>query len=256
MTKSLTLVIPCYREAARLEPARFLEFLDATEATRLLFVDDGSPDDTPTVLAELATRRPARIEVLTLAENVGKGEAVRRGLSAALDQPVELVGFWDADLATPLALVESFRATLSSRPDVAWVLGSRWRGLGRNIERDPVRHYLSRVFATVVSLMLGLPVYDTQCGAKVFRANPLLREVLSQPFLSRWIFDVEMLARLIREHRRGRAPEPCQILCELPLDRWRHDGRSHVRLGDFVVAFTDVWRIWRCYLREPASTRR
>jgi glycosyltransferase involved in cell wall biosynthesis len=243
MTLSLTLVVPCYREAERLEPARFLEFLDATEATRLLLVDDGSPDDTLRVLRELAARRPDRIEVLPLAKNAGKGEAVRLGLLAAMEQPGDLVGFWDADLATPLALVDEFRGVLETRPDVSWVLGSRWRGLGRDIQRNVLRHYLSRVFATAVSILLGLPVYDTQCGAKVFRTDSLLRLVLAEPFASRWIFDVEILTRLLAAHRAGLASSPAALTYELPLRTWHHDGRSHVRAGDFIRAAVDLWRI-------------
>lgn len=243
MTSSLTLVVPCYREADRLAPARFLEFLGTSAGTQLLFVDDGSPDDTPRVLRDLAARRPDRIEVMTLPRNVGKGEAVRGGMLHAMKSSPDLVGFWDADLATPLELVEEFRAVLEARPHVGWILGSRWRGLGRDIQRNASRHYLSRVFATVVSAMLGLPVYDTQCGAKIFRADDLLARVLSEPFVSRWVFDVEMLARLLKAHRAGVAPSPTELAYELPLSRWHHDGHSHVRPADFARAAVDLWRI-------------
>ena len=245
MTLSLTLVVPCYREATRLQPSRFLEFLEASEATRLLFVDDGSPDDTLQALKHMAAARPDRVTVLALAENVGKGEAVRRGLLRAMDDGTELVGFWDADLATPLRLAEDFRDLLADQPQVRWVLGSRWRGLGRQIERNAIRHYVSRVFATVVSTMLDLPVYDTQCGAKVFRTDDTLRRVLAEPFVSRWIFDVELLARLVIAHRAGTAPDPRLAVHELPLSHWVHDGRSHVRPGDFVRAAVELWRISR-----------
>jgi len=245
MTLSLTLVIPCFREAERLLPERFLAFLSSTAGTHLLFVDDGSPDDTPQVLRALAARMPDRIEVLTLPRNAGKGEAVRQGLLRAMETGPDLVGFWDADLAAPLELAQEFRQILEIRPESRWVLGSRWRGMGRDIRRKALRHYLGRVFATAVSMMLGLPVYDTQCGAKVFRADSLLKQILSEPFISRWIFDVEMLARLLREHRAGLASPPSALVYEHPLSTWHHDGRSHVRAGDFIRAAADLWRIGR-----------
>lgn len=250
MTLSLVLVVPCYREAARLQPGRFLEFLEASEDTRLLFVDDGSPDNTLQVLRAMASAQPDRVGILSLETNLGKAEAVRRGLLDATKGRPDLVGFWDADLATPLHLVEGFRTLLANRPEINWVLGSRWRGLGRTIRRNAVRHYVSRVFATAVSVMLELPVYDSQCGAKVFRADAHLAGVLETPFSTRWVFDVEMLARLLRAHREGRGPAPLASVVELPLDEWVHDGRSHLGPLDYLTAATDLLVIWRRYLRR------
>lgn len=250
MTASLTLVIPCFREAHRLAPGPFLAFLDQDPTARLLLVDDGSPDSTLEALRRLEAERPDRIEVLALPENRGKGEAVRAGLRKAMEAGPDLVGFWDADLSTPLDASADFRAVLANGPDVHWVIGSRWRGLGRDIRRNPARHYLSRVFATVASVVLGLAVYDTQCGAKIFRADPLLRAVLDDPFVSRWIFDVELLARFAAAHRAGAAPDPQAAVYELALDQWRHDGRSHVRPADFALAFADLWRIRGRYFRR------
>ena len=105
------------------------------------------------------------------------------------------VGYWDADLATPL---EESTACIAWRPagpasrscwgcgSIAWVR----RCTSRRSGITP-----GRVFATFASLVLGLPVYDTQCGAKLVHA-PIVPQLFGEPFSSRWIFDVEVLARL------------------------------------------------------------
>ena len=104
------------------------------------------------------------------------------------------MGFWDADLATPLAAVDEFAATLAERPTIEMVFGARVALLGRHINRLPSRHYLGRIFATLASTVLSLRIYDTQCGAKIFRNSAAFRRVMAEPFESPWIFDGEFFS--------------------------------------------------------------
>ena len=164
-----------------------------------MFVDDGSTDDTPLVLERLRQRHPRQVCTLRLSTNVGKAEAVRRGMRVALRRQPAMVGYWDADLATPLDAIPRFVDVLQARPELDLVMGSRVALLGRDIRRSTLRHFTGRVFATAASLVLRLPVYDTQCGAKLFRVTPRFQELISQPFRARWIFDVEILARMVFE---------------------------------------------------------
>jgi dolichyl-phosphate beta-glucosyltransferase len=131
------------------------------------------------------------------------------------------------------------------------VLGSRVRLLGRRIERRAARHYLGRLFATVVSWMLGLPVYDTQCGAKLFRVSPEMRGVFERPFLSRWIFDVEILARWGQSVRARNAGWG---ILEIPLREWRDVPGSKLRIKDFFRAALGLVEIQRAYSRPRRST--
>jgi glycosyltransferase involved in cell wall biosynthesis len=209
-----TIVVPCYNESARLRPDPLVE-LARLDPFHLVLVDDGSTDDTRARLASIAARSEGRAHVLALDKNRGKAEAVRRGLRLALDEGAGVAGYLDADLATPIWEVPRLLAELDD-PKVEVVLGSRVALLGRHIERSAVRHYLGRVFATVASIGLGLAVYDTQCGAKLFRKSEAFLHALEEPFTSRWAFDVEILGRMLY----GPAAIPASSLVEVPLREW------------------------------------
>lgn len=244
------LVIPCFNEAQRLPVEKFKASVRAQHILRFLFVNDGSTDATLQVLESLCSYAPGRFRYCDLPRNVGKAEAVRIGVLSALDSGPDYVGYWDADLATPLAVISAFCELLDAQPRLEMVFGARVRLLGRVIERSALRHYPGRIFATAASLSLGLGVYDTQCGAKLFRASPVVRSLFQEPFLTRWLFDVEIIARLIQARRGTGLPQPEDVIYEYPLSEWRDVPGSKVKPHDFAKAFIDLARIhWR-YLRR------
>ncbi len=244
----VVVVVPCYNEAARLDRAAFRGFSLPQRRLRFCFVNDGSRDGTLGALQALCAECPDLGWTLDLPVNQGKAEAVRQGLLAAIATGPAIVAFWDADLATPLSELPRLHAVLEDNPQVELVLGSRVRLLGRHIARSAVRHYLGRIFATGASLTLGLPVYDTQCGAKLLRVTPALGEVLARRFLTRWVFDVELLARFERAARGSEVPIE-QRIYELPLLRWTDVPGSKVRPWDFVRSGLELLRIFRAYRR-------
>jgi glycosyltransferase involved in cell wall biosynthesis len=238
------LVIPCYNEARRLPVEAVLSFVAAHRDCSVCFVNDGSSDSTRHTLEALRARAPERVLVLDLERNGGKAEAVRRGvLHVAAGQRYEMIGYWDADLSTPLEQVQAMRDTLEQHQASVLAMGSRWRRLGSSIERSARRHMLGRVFATAASLVLDLPVYDSQCGAKLFRASAT--DVLfKEPFTTTWLFDLELLARL-RNHL-GLA-EVQRAVFEVPLTEWREVGGSKLGLAAMMAAPVDLFRIHRRY---------
>jgi dolichyl-phosphate beta-glucosyltransferase len=212
-----TIVVPCFNEAQRLHDDGFRPFLVSPQI-RLLFVNDGSTDETEARLHALCGRFDGRARTMNLAFNQGKGEAVRQGMLSALAEGAETVGYFDADLATPPSEMLRLIALLEDGPTQV-ALAARVGLLGTRIDRRASRHYLGRVFATFASLVLHLRVYDTQCGAKVFRRSELLAAALSEPFTARWAFDVELLGRLLAGTPGTRGLTE-RDLVEMPLRRW------------------------------------
>ncbi len=241
------IVVPCYNEELRLPAEQFQRFLSESGVS-FVFVDDGSRDKTLERLESLRNGHEDRVFVLASPQNRGKAEAVRVGLNFALDRNAQYAGYWDADLATPLDAIQEFMAVLDARPDLEMVFGARVKLLGRKVRRKTSRHYLGRVFATAVSLILRMPIYDTQCGAKLFRVGLLTRELVAEPFGSRWVFDVELLARYIR--RLGSAETAALRIYEYPLQAWEDVGGSKVKARDFLLAVRDVFWIYWKYMRN------
>jgi glycosyltransferase involved in cell wall biosynthesis len=241
----LSLVVPCYNEEKRLDVPAFRAARLEGHALELVFVDDGSKDGTRAVLEGLRAERPGDVRVVAYDKNAGKAEAVRRGLVDALGRSPDAVGFWDADLATPLFELPGFLEVLRTRPEVDIVIGSRVKLMGRSIERQAWRHYMGRLFATASSMALALPVYDTQCGAKVFRATELTRKVMADPFLAKWVFDVEIIARYAKYA--GEDGYVHRALYELPLRQWIDVRGSKLKASDFARAAVDLARIHQTY---------
>ena len=230
------IVIPCYNEGARLDESEVRKLIEADVDVYL--IDDGSTDDTLDVLKGLEESCPDHVSVTSFVENLGKGEAVRHGLLRAIEAGSSPVGYLDADFATSADEMNRL-ITRFSEEGVDVLLGSRWLHLGAEIKRNAVRHYLGRVFATFTSMILRMPVYDTQCGAKLFATSEVLSNSLAAPFISRWAFDVELLGRL---KKYGYSNDD---FYEEPLQRWIDVAGSKVKLTDTLRVAVDLYRLWR-----------
>jgi dolichyl-phosphate beta-glucosyltransferase len=256
MTPELALVVPCYNEAARLDPEAFVRFVTTHPGVQMVLVDDGCVDGTGEILDRIRSAAPASVTILRQPGNRGKGEAVRAGMLAALSMRPRVIGFFDADLSTPLQAVDDFLAVLRTRPAVELVLGSRVMLMGRDVRRRPSRHYLGRIFATAASHALDLPIYDTQCGAKMLRVNASTASLFAVPFRSRWVFDVELIARYLRLPVAPGEPSRRDRIYELVLPAWHDRPGSKLRWFDFPRAIVDLGHIWRERLAHVPSGHR
>jgi glycosyltransferase involved in cell wall biosynthesis len=182
----LSIVIPAYNEAVRIEPMLRAYRAGFGDDVEILVVANGCTDDT----AEVARRcGGAGVEVIDIPEAIGKGAAVRAGFARARGT---WVGFVDADLATSAAEYASLAAA-AERADGA--IASRWARGAHIVGRTPLRWLAGRFFAALVQGMFGLPYADTQCGAKIVHRR-FLASYLAHARVTDLAFDVEMLLLL------------------------------------------------------------
>ncbi|OSY87733.1 hypothetical protein WH52_09910 [Tenacibaculum holothuriorum] len=233
-TYQLVIVVPCYNEETRLPIQQFKSFVEQKENNNILicFVNDGSQDNTNEVLQRLSEEHPASITFLSLKENVGKAEAVRKGFLHCNEHfCYDKIAYLDADLAT--SLEECIRVSNFVNDEVIFAFGSRISKLDNNIKRKFYRFFIGRIIATLISLQLRLKVYDTQCGCKVFKTD-LVPSVFKNSFISKWLFDVEIFHRLIKMYGRKQLHT---LTKEVPLKAW-------LDTDDSRVEFTYMFKLW------------
>lgn len=214
-TPHLSIVIPAYNEAARIENAlaRVLECVERQGwDAEVLVVDDGSRDATPEIVHRWMERYP-RLHLIQNNGNRGKGYSVRNGLLQAAG---DIVMFTDADLSAPMEEAERLFAAIADGVDVA--IGSRWLDKARQTIHQPLyRRFFGRCFNWVTRTVMGLPFKDTQCGFKAFRREAA-QVIFRLQRIERWGFDPEILfiARKLGYDIR-----------EVPVT-WGHDERSRM----------------------------
>jgi glycosyltransferase involved in cell wall biosynthesis len=227
---SIAIIIPCYNEAKRIQISEFARFSNEHEDIEFYFVNDGSTDDTENLLFKIKESSPSKI--ISSIKNRGKGNAIRKGLVTALEDGFDLVGYLDADLSTSLEeFLRLKNLLINERLDL--VLGSRIKKIDTVIQRSFFRHIVGRIIATIIDQKFKLGVYDTQCGAKIFRSF-LLREIIDEPFRTRWFFDVELLLRIRKQH-------PDCNAAEIPLNRWHNVLNSKLSILSFPSVLKDLF---------------
>jgi dolichyl-phosphate beta-glucosyltransferase len=203
-------------------------------AFELILIDDGSRDDT-TARTRLLCEEFSEVRLIRLAENHGKGYAVRTGVLNAIGQ---VIVFADADGATPFNQIERLEAALAGGADVA--IGSRAFQLeGVTVKAKLYRHLIGRTFHQLVEWLADAGVKDTQCGFKLFRFS-VAQDLFSRMRMNGFSFDVEVL---LMARRRG-----YQVV-EVPIN-WTHQPGSKVRLTrDSIRMAADLFRIRTNWLR-------
>ena len=240
--EQICIVIPCYNEEMRLPLKEFQSFLHDTSNLRLCFVNDGSVDNTLQILQELQLQHRGKVDVVSYPDNVGKAEAVRRGIQYCNNKYAHsFIAYLDADLSTTLQ--ECLSMTQYLKDPIECCFGSRQNRAGSNIQRKTRRWLIGRVVASIITRILKIYVYDTQCGCKLFTKH-LSIYLFESPFISKWLFDVEIFLRLIALYGRQRVS---QKMLEIPLARWVDKGVSSVKVTYFFKLWVDLYHIHKTY---------
>ena len=196
--RKLSIVIPAHNEEKRIEKTldAYLNYFNLIEKERklnyeIIVVINNTKDNTEDIVKKFNSKNK-KIRYLNFKQG-GKGFAVIQGFKDALKRNSDIIGFVDADMATPpnqyvnlVLLTEKYDGVIADRylPTSEVYPPTTFR-----------RIIVSRIFNLLIRAIMSLPYKDTQCGAKVFRRNAI-EKVIPKLSMSQWAFDVELLYHL------------------------------------------------------------
>ena len=239
----MIMIIPCFNEVQRIDKQAYINFLKHTPDANLVFSDDGSTDNTISVLKEIKASHENCVHVYVSNRNHGKAEAIRSAVLYLKTQNLKpsKIAYIDADLA--VSLEECYALSKNLNDKIHFAFGSRISKVDNTIIRSSFRHYSGRMVSTVISNILGVAIYDTQCGCKIFKSD-LAFKVFENPFISKWLFDVEIFFRIINLYSKT---ELKHIAREIPLESWIDVGGSKVKLSYFFRMWYEFYLIKKQY---------
>ncbi|EAR02309.1 glycosyltransferase [Maribacter sp. HTCC2170] len=232
-------VIPCYNEEERLLTSEFKDFAHKNLGYHLCFVNDGSTDNTLSVLQGLRKGNEDTISIFNCKKNGGKAEAVRQGvLHLSKDHQLDYIGYLDADLSTDFRDFDELVQTLENS-DFKIVSGSRISRMGADITKESARKIISMTINFIIQKILGMPFKDTQCGAKIMDRE-IASSMFNKKFITRWLFDVEIFMRMRKHYGKEKVQ---RLICEKPLKRWIHADGSKLSMKDSITIVGQLAKI-------------
>ena len=226
----LSLIFPAHNEEHRIPNAleKAIAFLNQQEFTgEIIVVENGSSDRTYEVACGYQYQFENLIVLRTEAR--GKGVAVKTGMLAASGN---YRMFLDVDLSMPIEDVSNFiPPQLEKEVDIA--ISTR-EGVNSNRIGEPgYRHFMGRIFNTLIRILIMPKFQDSQCGFKCFRGN-VAEDLFKHQTVSGMAFDSEILyIALMRDYK----------IKEIGID-WYFDTDSRVRLvRDTIEMIRDTFHI-------------
>jgi glycosyltransferase involved in cell wall biosynthesis len=233
----LTIIVPVYNESKRWNVDFWNELINCTSA-KFIFVNDGSTDNSLELIFHLQASE--RVLCVNLPTNVGKAQAIAKGLSAASTHNSIYLGYLDADSAFNvqdiIRIIELSTEKIENEGfDSIW--SSRILLGGRTIERKLWRQWFSRLIATILGFAFpGLP-YDTQSGFKLWKREQILTTHFDYQFNTKWYLDLELFVKISNEHKNFR-------IWEEPVLYWKDVGGSKIAGKQLLIILRDTFVIF------------
>ena len=229
----LSIIIPAFNEEQRLPASleQVLTFLKAQSySSEILVVENASQDNTYQVARQFAAQYAdgePPIRVLQEPQQ-GKGAAVRRGIFNARGAYRFMC---DADLSMPIKEINRFFPPDIEQFDIS--IASREAAGAVRYDEPAYRHFVGRVFNTLIRVLALPGLNDTQCGFKCFRAE-IAEELFREMTITGWSFDVELL---YLAQQRG------YKIVEVPIP-WYYNPDSHISvIRDSMQMALDIFKI-------------
>ena len=225
----LSIIIPAHNEESRLSKTldEILQFSNTRAfRTEIIVVENASVDRTLEIAREYARTNPS---IRVIHEDLpGKGLAVKTGMLAAGG---DYRFICDADLSMPAGEISRFLPPALTGVDIG--IASREAPGAVRYNEPPLRHFVGRVFNTLVRIIVLHHLQDTQCGFKCFNRKAA-ETLFPLQTLHGWTFDVEILAI---------AQKLGFKIAEVPIP-WYYHGDSKVRVvRDSLKMARDLFRI-------------
>jgi len=223
-------IVPTYNERENIR--RLVDtVLQQDGRLEVLVVDDGSPDGTGQIVAELEAA-DSRVHLLERPKKMGLGTAYIAGFTWALERDYQYILEMDADFSHDPAHLPQF---LRAIENADLVLGSRYQQGRVTVVNWPIGRlllsYTANLYARAVT---GLPVWDATGGFKCFRRTVLESIDFSHVRSNGYAFQIEMSFRAWKRSFR---------IAEIPIvfvDRT--EGTS--KMSKSIVREA-IWMVWR-----------
>ena len=237
----LTIIFPVLNERLRLESGvvRTVEYLEGMDFTdyEIIIVDNGSEDETPQIAAKLCGKyERVNYERISIR---GVGAAFRRGVEISHG---DVVGYMDIDLSTNIRHLGEAVHIFRTRPEIAYLNGSRFARESDTRGRKWYRRLTSQGLLVLLKCLLGMKSTDAICGFTFVRRETALSLVEGCSQVNGWFYMIEFL---LRAEKRG-----VEIL-DYPVE-WQEDYNTTVKVFRTICNYlVQIARLFReFYIRK------